>query len=438
MKIGVISFELTTSGGDQRLLLRLARSLRKFGHEICIYAYRFNPSSCYPALTREFDIRAVHVITDEYLAVCRSSRLGILGVAARRYFLESRYLERFLGDVDVLNPIGRPAHRSAVFLKRRTGIPIVWNCNDVVAWEQPDHRARVDKFTNRIVSQRMRAREKEIVSEIDAIAVLSEGVRQVVESAYGHPAHVVYAGVDSCDLKEQLQGRRKIREKFGVDDGAFVALWFGLLEPFRRIEDMLHAAHILLQNGKTIYCLIVGRTDTAKPYAAYLKDLVSRLDLQQQVQFVEESIREEDLADYYSACDVFVFPNDQQSWGLAPLEALSCRRPVIVSRGSGVHEVLRHEETALLVPARNPEAIAKAISRIIDDPMLAETIANRGREFVASQLTWDNFAVSVLELMEQARFNSLPQSKRVSSFQRIPRYWAQNIIAATEPVWRIR
>ncbi|MGA8153338.1 MAG: glycosyltransferase family 4 protein [Terriglobales bacterium] len=437
MKIGLIGFELTSSGGDQIHLLRLGRCLRKLGHEVIIYAYRFSPSFCHPTIAREFDIRAVHVLKDERLPVCRTTSLGVLSVAARRYFLESRHLQRYLGDVDVLNPVGRPAHRSAVFLKRKTGIPIVWICNDVVGWEEAGHRARVGRFIQRIASRAMLPREKEIVSEIDVITVLCERVRRVIETAYERPAHVVHIGSDSHSLAEHPEGGRRIREKFGVPEEAFLALWFGILEPFRRLEDLLQAMYILLQRGVLVHCLIVGRTDAARPYAARLKNLVSQFGLQKQVCFVEESIPEEELADYYSACDVFVFPNDQQSWGLAPLEALSCRRPVIVSRGSGVHEVLRDGETALLVPARHPEALANAIARIANDPALAQEIANRGKDLVAG-LTWENYAASMLGLMEKVHFEAVRRSRSVRSTGATGGRWMQHMIAATEPVWRIR
>ena len=438
MKIGLISFEFTASGGDQIHLLRLGQSLRNLGHEVVIHAYRYNPRSCYPSIAREFDIRAVHVISDERVPVYRSSSLGIVGVAARRYFLESRHLERYLRDVDVLVPVGRPAHRSAVFLKRRTGIPIVWICNDVVGWEEAGHRARVGKFMQHMASRAMLPREKQIVSEIDEIAVLCERVKTVIESAYARPAQVVHIGSDSHDLREQPEGGRRIRQKLGIADQDFLALWFGMLEPFRRIEDLIEATHILREKGIRIHCRIVGRTDSARTYATQLRGMISQLGLEEQVRFVEGAIPEEELSDYYSACDVFVFPNDHQSWGLAPLEALCCRRPVIVSRGSGVHEVLRDGETALLAPSRDPQSLAHAIGRIANDPALAQNIAERGKNLVAG-LTWENYAISMLELMERARSKARQRSRAVSSARQVPwSGWTRHMITATEPVWRIR
>ena len=438
MKIGLIAFEFTASGGDQIHLLRLGRCLRKLGHEVVIYAYRYNPQSCYPTIARDFDVRAVHVIRDERVPVYRSTSLGIVGVAARRYFLESRHLERYLREVDVLVPVGRPAHRSAVFLKRRSGIPIVWICNDVVGWEEAGHRARVGRLMQHMASQAMLPREKRIVDEIDEVAVLCERVRAVIESAYARSVHVVHIGSDSHDLREQPEGGRRIREKLGVGDRAFLALWFGILEPFRRLEDLIEATQILRQKGITVHCRIVGRTDIARTYAAQLKTLVAQYGLQEQVSFVENAIPEEELSDYYSACDVFVFPNDHQSWGLAPLEALSCRRPVIVSRGSGVHEVLRDGETALLVPSRDPQSLANALGRMANNPALAQSIADRGQNLVAG-LTWENYATAMLNLMEQARSKALRRVVPASSVRQVPwSGWAQHMITATEPVWRIR
>lgn len=438
MKIGLVGFELTTSGGDQIHLLRLGRSLRRLGHEVIVYAYRFSPSFCHPTIAREFDIRAVHVLKDERVPVWRSGSLGILGVAIRRYFLESRHLERYLGEVDVLVPVGRPAHRSAVFLKRRTGIPIVWVCNDVVGWEEAGHRARVGSVVHRVASDAMLPREKLFVNDIDVVTVLCERVREVIEGAYGRPAHVVHIGSDSHDLREDPDGARRIRKKLDVPDGAFLVLWLGILEPFRRIDDLIEATHILRQRGIRVDCRIVGRTDTARLHAVHLKSLVSQFGLQEQVRFVEMVIPEEELSEYYSACDVFVFPNDHQSWGLAPLEALSCRRPVIVSRGSGVQEVLRDGDTALLVPPRDPQSLANAMARIAGDRTLAENIANRGKR-LASGLTWDNYALGMLDLMERARASSARRSRSVISAGRMPwSTWTQHMIAATEPVWRIR
>jgi glycosyltransferase involved in cell wall biosynthesis len=169
-----------------------------------------------------------------------------------------------------------------------------------------------------------------------------------------------------------------------------------------------------------------------------LKRLVSRHGLGDRVRFVEQSVPEAQVADYYSACNAFVFPNDQQSWGAAPLEALSCHRPVIVSRGSGVHEVLRDGETALLVPPRDPEALASAMARMMSNPSLAARIAERGCELVLSQFTWKHFTAAMAQLMERTCEQARAAKRRMSPAAQTGAPWATRLIAKTEPFWRIR
>jgi len=438
MNIGLISFELAASGGEQRQVLRLARGLRGLGHEVTVYAYRYNPTACYPSLAQGLNIRAVHTVSDDQVPTSRSSPSGVLSVAFRRYFLESRVLERLIGDEEVLNPHSRPAHRTAVFAKRRSGAPVVWTCNDLVGWERPDYRARMGRFIHRRVARAMQPRERAIVEEIDAIAVLSEDVRRTIEAAYGHAAHIIHTGVDCDTFTERPEGGRAVRAALSIPENSFLSLWLGVYEPFRRIEDLLEAIRILRSKGELVHCLVAGRSDVAPVYAAKLKQFVSEHGLGKQVRFAEGSIPEEKIPDYYSACDVFVFPNDEQSWGLAPLEALACNRPVVVSRGSGVQEAMRDGGTALLVPPRCPGALAGAILRLKLDPALRERIRHQGRQLVARELSWREYIRQTAALLEET-VSSHRRAEGAAKFKqaRGPR-WASRFAQISEPVWRIR
>jgi glycosyltransferase involved in cell wall biosynthesis len=362
----------------------------------------------------------------------------VLSVAFRRYFLESRVLERLIGDEEVLNPHSRPAHRTAVFAKRRSGTPVVWTCNDLVGWERPDHRARMGRFIHRRVARAMQPRERAIVEEIDAIAVLSEDVRSTIEAAYGHAAHIIHTGVDCDTFTERPEGGRAVRAAMGITENSFLILWLGVYEPFRRIEDLLEAIRILRSKAELVHCLVAGRSDVAPVYAAKLKQFVSEHGLGKQVCFAEGSIPEEKIPDFYSACDVFVFPNDEQSWGLAPLEALACNRPVVVSRGSGVQEAMRDGGTALLVPPRCPGALAGAILRLKLDPALRERIRHQGRQLVARELSWTEYVRQTAALLEET-VSSHRRAEGTAKFKqaRGPR-WASRFAQISEPVWRIR
>lgn len=438
MKVGLILFELTANGGEQRQVLRLGKGLRDLGHRVTLYAYRYSPAGCYPSLAEGLNIRAVHTLHDHEISVHRTSAQAVLGVALRRYFLESRVFEHLIRDEEVLNPHSRPAHRTAVFAKRRSGVPVIWSCNDVVGWERTGHRARMRRGFHRMMAGGMQPREKAIVRDIDAIAVLSEEVRRTIESAYGQSPLIIHTGVDCDTFSERPEGGRAVRRALNIPLDSFLVLWLGVYDLFRRIEDLLEAVRILHSQGERVYCLIAGRSDTAPVYARSLKQFVSEHGLQDQVCFVEKTIPEEEIPNYYSACDVFVFPNDEQSWGIAPLEALACGRPVVVSRGSGVHEAMQDGETALLVPPRSPHAIAEAILRLKLDPALGKRIRYQGRQLVEKELSWDEYTRQMADLVEETVKAHAREHKGVKRIGAANRNWVDRFAQVCEPVWRIR
>src|SRR5205085_8177608 len=111
---------------------------------------------------------------------------------------------------------------------------------------------------------------------------------------------------------------------------------------------------------------------------------------------------EYEIPDAFAACDVFLFPNEEQTWGLTPMEAMAAGRAVIVSRGSGVHEVLQDGVTALLVPPREPSIIASKLELLLRNPKLREDLAQRGQQYVLGRFSWDNYARDMHSIFEQA------------------------------------
>ena len=82
--------------------------------------------------------------------------------------------------------------------------------------------------------------------------------------------------------------------------------------------------------------------------------------------------------------DVFVSPAREELSGVIILEAMACGKPVIATSVGGVYRIVRDQETGLLVRRDDPNAIAAAVSRLLDDPAFARQIAARAREFVRS------------------------------------------------------
>ena len=98
--------------------------------------------------------------------------------------------------------------------------------------------------------------------------------------------------------------------------------------------------------------------------------------------------------------------------GLAGMEAMASGKPVIVSKANGLAEVLTDGENALLVPPRSPLAIAEAIKRLIEVPLLASTIGEEGSRFVREHFSWQNQAQGIVTLFKEALDKPAAHPKR--------------------------
>jgi len=96
-----------------------------------------------------------------------------------------------------------------------------------------------------------------------------------------------------------------------------------------------------------------------------------------------------ELARRYSACDLFVSASWRESFGLPPLEAMACGAPVVLTDSGGVREYARHEYNCLMVPVRDPEALANAMVRVLTDAALAEHLRRNGPP-TAARFAWDS------------------------------------------------
>jgi glycosyltransferase involved in cell wall biosynthesis len=105
-----------------------------------------------------------------------------------------------------------------------------------------------------------------------------------------------------------------------------------------------------------------------------------------------------DLARFYSAADVFVFPSLYEGFGMPPLEAMACGAPVAASNAASLPEVVG--DAALLFDPLDVEAIAATILRVLGDEALAGDLRARGLAR-AAQFTWERAARDTAAVYER-------------------------------------
>lgn len=110
-------------------------------------------------------------------------------------------------------------------------------------------------------------------------------------------------------------------------------------------------------------------------------------------------IPQEKMAEKYSTADIFVDGQWYAGWNNPVAEAMACKVPVVCTDIGGVRDFAFHEETALLVPSRDPKAMASAVLRLINNEELGERLRNNGYEHIV-QFNWDKSTKRLEEILE--------------------------------------
>ena len=108
-----------------------------------------------------------------------------------------------------------------------------------------------------------------------------------------------------------------------------------------------------------------------------------------------------DVQDLLAAADLFLLPSLFEGLPVSILEAMAAERPVVATAIGGTDEVVTSEQTGLLVPPRDPVAIAAAIRRLRAEPALARTLASAGRERVELEFSADVAAGRVMRIYDE-------------------------------------
>jgi glycosyltransferase involved in cell wall biosynthesis len=108
-----------------------------------------------------------------------------------------------------------------------------------------------------------------------------------------------------------------------------------------------------------------------------------------------------DVPDILSASDMLILPSDMEALPTVLIEAGAAGLPAVSSDVGGAKEIVSDGETGILIPPRNPEALASAIQRLLDDPALAQEMGRKARAVVLQRFTLAQQANALASLYEQ-------------------------------------
>jgi len=136
-------------------------------------------------------------------------------------------------------------------------------------------------------------------------------------------------------------------------------------------------------------------TDTVLAAGRLLNEPVER--------YAEKDLDQPALGREYDACRVFAVGSWFEGFGQPGLEALACGVPLVTTDNGGCREYAAHEETALVVPPQDPEAMADAIGRVLDDCDLSTKLVLNGLDVVARDFDWERRTDEFAEILDGVR-----------------------------------
>jgi glycosyltransferase involved in cell wall biosynthesis len=107
------------------------------------------------------------------------------------------------------------------------------------------------------------------------------------------------------------------------------------------------------------------------------------------------------IVDYLCASDLLLLPSEQESFGLAALEAMACQVPVIASRVGGVPEVVDDGETGFLSEVGDVDKMAEDAVKLLIDPKLRREMGKRARASAVSRYSTDLVIPKYIEFYER-------------------------------------
>jgi glycosyltransferase involved in cell wall biosynthesis len=219
---------------------------------------------------------------------------------------------------------------------------------------------------------------------VAAVTATSDDLRQRAVRLGADPqnATTTYIGVDA-DLFAPQPAGPEMRQLLGARDGDLLVVSVGRLARVKGFEHLIEAASRL--EGVTL--AIVGDGEL-RPELERLGEASSA-----RVVFAGQMTRDR-VAEALAAADVVVVPSIVDNRGRVDsttstaLEALAAGRPLIATTVGGIPEVVHDGENGLLVPQKDPVALAAAIERLRAGPELRERLSRRAREFAVERLSW--------------------------------------------------
>lgn len=266
--------------------------------------------------------------------------------------------------------------------------------------------------SSRVRNEEDRALLRRLTPSMDRLIAVSRAIvaKLVTEGRTATQVDLIYNGVD-LQRYEYTDACCTLPEEYGFPEGTPLVGVVARLEPEKGHQTLLEAWPRVHENVPQAKLLIIGEGSQRATLEALAEDLdllgercsgdrcVGTRRARPGAQVLFTGLRD-DVPAVTAALDVAVLPSYREAQGLALLEAMALRRPVVATNVGGVPEMVEDGVTGLLVPPRDPVALGAAIARLLTDHPLADMLARAGHDFVHANFSLDEMVRAISAIYE--------------------------------------
>lgn len=240
-----------------------------------------------------------------------------------------------------------------------------------------DWRVRLTRAGGNPIEHARKLLDRRAARAARRVVTHSAFTRDDLRRRYGIDAEVIRLGVDVDAF----------RPAPAIDAASPYVLSVGALHPLKGHDLVIEAVGRLPESSRPRVVIVGDRGGEGPALRAQAVQLGVELDLRERAPFA-------DVVALMQQATVVACAQIREPFGLVPLEAMACARPVVAVDDGGLRESVRDGETGLLVP-REPQAMAAAIARLLDDPGLSARFGVAGRADVEAHWRWEGYAAEL-------------------------------------------
>ena len=394
-------------GGLGTYAMEITRQFVKLGHTISVFSRNTGDDPTRDIWSGVEVHRPLLASIVDVLPIAIPEDVKRWPTEAQEFFGET-LLYNFLSASKLVNRLVAKEHRkfdlivshdwltaiAGIISKRNLNLPLIFHFHSTEQGRMGDGSPTIKEI------------ERMVALNADLIVTVSYAMRDELVSL-GYPEQkirVVYNGVDVKKYRPERfppEEVKEFRDKIGVRNSPMI-LFLGRLAWVKGADTLVRAMPLILKEVPDAKLVILGKGDQQQ----LLTQLVSSLDLQNNVILHFKYVSEEERMLYYASCDVAVFPSKYEPFGIVCTEAMAMGKPVVVgaSGTSGLREQVvpsGSEMCGFHINPYDPADIAKFVIILLKDHELRKKMGINARKRVLNRFTWEIAAKNTISIYEE-------------------------------------